>query len=745
VSWIGDRALQNLRDLVAQPEPGDVVAGRFELGERIGEGGMGVVHAGVDRETGRDVAVKIVRLTAEHDEARFDREVSALARVTHPSVVRYIAHGMHGATPYLVMDRLRGMTLAERLVRESMPLSMRESVDIVRSLAEGLAAVHAQGVTHRDLKPTNVFLVDGSSEHPRLLDFGLARLTDTPTLTQAGALVGTPGYMAPEQVRGDRAGAAADVFALGAILHECVARRPAFAAETTAALFAQILLEQPTSLDAFGVGAPKPLAELATRMMDKDPSRRPSAEEVAGALARLASELRSSSDEGIAPGLVEGQIVAGKYRIERRLGEGGMGIVVAARHLDLGTRVALKLMRGSERGDQARFLREAQAASRLESEHVARVTDVGRTGDGSPYMVMEYLNGVDLAVRLREGGPLPIAKAVDYVLQACKAIAEAHALGIVHRDLKPSNLFLVTRRDGSEIVKVLDFGISKMTKPLEEASRDITMTDARVVLGSIAYMSPEQLQASSQVDARSDIWSLGIVLYELLTGARPFDGDSAAVVGARIAAAEPPRLRERLPTAPASLEATVLRCLEKRPEQRFADLGELARALAPHGAEASHDAVDRVGRLVGDDSSATSAPAPPAARRRWPVGALSLLAFAGGAAAAVAFAVADGGDVRPLPSASTTSIGSTVMPEPPPPIPEPAVDPSSPAPSGGPPVSSGIDVTPQPRPSSPPRRADVKSTRPTHAPTASPAANAPAAPLSAPTALDLHDPALEGR
>src|SRR5580704_2008082 len=198
-----------------------------------------------------------------------------------------------------------------------------------------------------------------------------------------------------------------------------------------------------------------------------------------------------------------GEVLAGKYRVDRVLGEGGMGVVVAAHHLQLDQKVALKFLLPDalENSDSvARFRREAQAAVKIKSEHVARVTDVGELENGAPYIVMEYLEGSDLADWLREHGPLPIEQAVDFVLQACEALAEAHVLGIVHRDLKPANLFCLQKPDGSVCIKVLDFGISKVLTPGAASSSEMTRTTA--FLGSPLYMSPEQLQMSKGVDTR---------------------------------------------------------------------------------------------------------------------------------------------------------------------------------------------------------------------------------------------------
>ncbi|MDF2692912.1 MAG: serine/threonine protein kinase [Labilithrix sp.] len=625
MTWIDDRAFRGLKDFVTGAGPGDVLDGRWEIRQRIGEGGMAVVYAGRDRDTEREVAIKIIRAYGDHDDARFGREVEALARASHPAIVEYIAHGMQDGTRYVIMERLVGCSLAERLRVGALPGN--DAIVLGERIAGGLAAVHSAGITHRDLKPSNVFLAAESVAGARLVDFGLARPTNAPTLTRKGALVGTPGYMAPEQVRGDDGvGPAADVFALGCVLWECVTGRPLFVAEDDEKLFAEILLAQVPALDVEGV--PPALVALVARMLEKEPSRRPRASEIAARFADLASAAPRSESTGtaklpeLAPGIVEGAVVAGRYRVEGRLGAGGMGIVVAAQHLELGTRVALKLLRSVDAADRGRFDREARAASKLESEHVARVLDVGETADGIPYLVMEHLTGTDLADRLAAGGPLPVETAVTYVLETCEGLAEAHALGIVHRDLKPSNLFAVKRRDGSEIIKVLDFGISKLTEPLEDTSRPPTITDAKVVMGSIPYMSPEQLQSSTRVDFRSDVWSLGIVLHELVTGRRPFEGQNATAVAARIAASEPMRLREVRADAPRELEEVILRCLAKDPSRRYPNLAAFARALAPLAPARAQASIDRVRRLLGSspdearrNDPTTSAPAASSRRR----------------------------------------------------------------------------------------------------------------------------------
>jgi serine/threonine-protein kinase len=281
-----------------------------------------------------------------------------------------------------------------------------------------------------------------------------------------------------------------------------------------------------------------------------------------------------------------GDVVAGKYRVEGVIGFGGMGVVLAARHEVLEQRVAIKFLAGHLASDPegcARFMREARLAARLQSDHVARVFDVAVAPDGLPYMVMELLDGVDLDRELATRGALPIAEAVGYVLEALDALAEAHDLGIVHRDLKPANLFLATRPDGSRRVKVLDFGISKA---LRQGGEDASRTTTAVTMGSPGYMSPEHIRSARSVDLRTDLWSMGVILYELLTCKPAFDGESVGDTFAAIREDALPRVRDHRPEVPEALAAIVDRCLERDRERRWPDARTLAEALAPFAGEA---------------------------------------------------------------------------------------------------------------------------------------------------------------
>jgi serine/threonine-protein kinase len=295
------------------------------------------------------------------------------------------------------------------------------------------------------------------------------------------------------------------------------------------------------------------------------------------------------------PPVNPGDLIAGKFRVERVVGEGGMGFVVEATHLQLEERVALKFLRRSAMSMPdvvSRFAQEARAAVRLKSEHVARIIDVGAREDGTPFMVMEFLEGADLGQTLERNGPLGISDALEYIIQACEGVGEAHARGIVHRDIKPENLFLVTRDDGWKLVKVLDFGISKAA--LTNSPAALLGHETKSLMGSPFYMSPEQLRSTRTVDHRADIWSLGVVLFELLSGTVPFDPDRTFTeLVADILETPHRRLRLFRPDVPPELEQIVDRCLEKDRTLRFQNCAELAIALLPFAPRRSRVTAER--------------------------------------------------------------------------------------------------------------------------------------------------------
>jgi serine/threonine-protein kinase len=275
----------------------------------------------------------------------------------------------------------------------------------------------------------------------------------------------------------------------------------------------------------------------------------------------------------------EGDVVAGKYRVERQIGSGGMGVVFAARHLQLDEPVALKFVavdRAADREAVGRMMREARATFRLRSEHTVRVMDVGELPSGPWFIVMELLEGRDLKAELAARGPLPEKEVVQHALEACAALEEAHAAGIVHRDLKPHNLFLARSARGGNMVKVLDFGMSKLDPELFEAG---PLTRPETALGTPRYMAPEQWKSAAGVDHRADIWALGVVMFELLTGEAPLSKLRGAERQARLLAGAIPTPRELRPEVSESVSRAIMRCLKADPDVRWPSVAHLATAL----------------------------------------------------------------------------------------------------------------------------------------------------------------------
>jgi serine/threonine-protein kinase len=427
-----------------------------------------------------------------------------------------------------------------------------------------------------------------------------------------------------------------------------------------------------------------------------------------------------------------GEILAGKYRVLRSLGEGGMAVVLEAVHLRLGHKVALKVLRGALATDPSvvsRFEREGRALSKLKNPNVVRVFDVDATPSGAPFLVMEYLEGADLATELHRRGVLPVSEAVGYVLQACGALQDAHALGIVHRDIKPTNLFLANE-GATRVLKVLDFGIAT-DAPTLLTQGDARLTTTEAVLGTPLYMAPEQFRAARDVDGRADIWALGATLYELLTGKPPFTG-SAATVGVAIVNDDVPPIESLRSDVPPALREAVVRALAKDREKRFQTMRAFAEALRPFSdgvVIATRGSVASFPDSVGAASAATllSAPqGPPATtgtavtqdptiaralspRARW--GALVAVVLLGGAGLVavrrsppptVASAVAalpstpTVTPTSPAPLAVLPPTASSSAPD----VPSAAPDASTPPPRRSPGRSSA-SVSPSPRSASP--------------------------------------------
>ena len=563
-------------------EPGTVLGDRYEILQRLGEGGMGAVYKARDSELERLVALKVIRPDlAGNPEIlrRFKQELILARQVTHKNVIRIFDLGMAEGRKFITMDYIEGRDLKSILVERG-KLPPEEAASIIVQVCRGLEAAHTEGVVHRDLKPQNI-MVDANGR-VWVMDFGLARSMEMAGLTRTGALMGTPDYMSPEQARGEKVDARSDLFSLGIILYEMLTGRLPFQADTMMATLLKRVQEKAIPPRTLEPAIPDRLNAIVMKCLEADVARRYQA--IGEILTDLAPDTQQTvagraqasmvSLATIGPGAQFGP----RYRIESLIGEGGMGKVFKAYDKDLDRMVALKVVRTEFASDPAsmqRFKQELLLASRISHRNILRIHDLGDV-DGVKFISMAYVEGKDLHDLLTESGRMPIERAVNIAKQLASALEAAHTEGVVHRDLKPRNVLI----DQTDHVFVSDFGLAKSL----EADTTTQMTRVGEVLGTPRYMSPEQAE-SKPADHRSDIYSFGVILYEMVTGQPPFAGDSTMQVMYQHVTqkAKSPKLLN--PEVPDYLDAVILKCLEKNPDLRYPQarliLHDLESATAP--------------------------------------------------------------------------------------------------------------------------------------------------------------------
>jgi len=563
-------------------QPGMVLGERYEILKRLGEGGMGAVYKARDRELERLVALKIIRPDlAGNPEIlkRFKQELILARQVTHKNVIRIFDLAMADGRKFITMDYVEGRDLKSVLVEHGR-LQAEEAVPIIQQVCRGLEAAHSEGVVHRDLKPQNI-MVDADGR-VWVMDFGLARSMETAGITRTGALMGTPDYMSPEQARGEKVDARSDLFSLGIIFYELLTGRLPFHADTLMATLLKRVQEKAIPPAVLNPDIPAHINRVVMKCLEADVARRYQAigeilADLAGETSQTgasAAQLSAVSLATIGPGAQFGP----RYRIDSVIGEGGMGKVYKAYDKDLDRTVALKVVRAELAGDansMQRFKQELQLASRISHRNILRIHDLGDVG-GMKFISMAYVDGKDLHDLLAESGRLPVDRVVNIAKQLASALDAAHSEGVVHRDLKPRNVLM----DATDHVYVSDFGLAKSL----EADTATQMTRAGEVLGTPRYMSPEQAE-SKPADHRSDIYSYGVILYEMATGEPPFTGDSTMQVMYQHVTQAPRNPKLVNPEVPDYLAAVILKCLEKEPLKRYAQareiLNDLESATAP--------------------------------------------------------------------------------------------------------------------------------------------------------------------
>jgi eukaryotic-like serine/threonine-protein kinase len=624
------------------PTDGTPLEGAFSLGgdryvveELIGNGAMAIVFGGRHRTLSRPVAVKILRPeVAENAEQqqRFLREARSASQLGHENIVGVLDFGWDddlGVT-YMVMERLFGQTLASQ-IGTSGAMHWREAVPLLIQICRGVGAAHGLGIVHRDLTSRNVILVSAAGRRiAKLCDFGLSRQTaGGDRVTHNGAWVGTPAYMAPEQLDSSPAvEASADIYSIGVLAHELLTGHfpvGEVGAISAVELVAAKLSELPRKIGLRfpQLGVPDELDTLVLRCLDLDPQQRPTAAELERAMVRI--EARSTTAgapassatpphgtaSGTFPSLDDGTpTMIGSYRVVRSLGAGGTGRVYLGEHPVIGSKVAIKVLLPEIAGSREtveRFIQEARTSSQIDSPHIPRYYDFGRTAGGLPYAVMEYFEGETLAERIEKHGALSVVESADILGQVAGALTLAHEAGLVHRDLKPENIFLVAadakvRGSGEHVlpgaalasgptgdnpvsafnVKVLDFGIAK-TFGKESGTR----TQQGFFLGTPFYCAPEQV-FGAEVDPRADVYGLGATAFEMLTGLPPFLGEISEVLEAKTSR-EAPLLRSQRIHVSQLVEATVARMLARDPAARAPSMtwvkDQVARWLRPTSQE----------------------------------------------------------------------------------------------------------------------------------------------------------------
>jgi serine/threonine protein kinase/Flp pilus assembly protein TadD len=557
-------------------EPGAVLGDRYEIIKSLGEGGMGAVYKARDSELDRLVALKVIRPElAGHPEIlrRFKQELILARQVTHKNVIRIFDLGMADGRKFITMEYIEGRDLKSILV-ERKKLPPAEAVPIIKQICRGLEAAHTEGVVHRDLKPQNIMVDAGGRVW--VMDFGLARSMELAGMTRTGALMGTPDYMSPEQARAEKVDARSDLFSLGIIFYEMITGVLPFQAETLMATLLKRVQEKAAPPCELDPAIPRQVSDVVLKCLEVDREKR--YQTTGEMLTDLGGDSASGSTGiGEADAISLAAIQPGahfgpRYTIESLIGEGGMGKVYKAHDNDLDRTVALKLVRpelASDPNSMQRFKQELLLASRISHRNILRIHDLGDVG-GVKFISMAYVQGQDLHDVLIKSGRMPVARALNIAKQLASALDAAHAEGVVHRDLKPRNVLI----DESDHVYVSDFGLAKS---LENESAT-SMTRAGEILGTPRYMSPEQAE-SKPADHRSDLYSLGVILFEMMTGDAPFGGNSTLQVMYQHVTAKPKDPKMANPELPDYLGKVILRCLEKNPAQRYQSAREVLHDL----------------------------------------------------------------------------------------------------------------------------------------------------------------------
>lgn len=554
--------------------------GKYEILEELGKGGMGVVYKAYDPQIDREVAIKVIlekSLDIPEIKARFYREARTAGRLSHENIAIVHDLGEIDGKTYIVMEYLGGADLRS-IIDNNEPLKLEQKLEYAKQICRGLQYAHSQNIIHRDIKPENIKILENG--RVKIIDFGIAKPVMTSAeasqgtvLTQVGTRVGTPWYMSPEQIRGLAIDRRTDIFSFGVLLYEFLTYKKPFEGDDTTVLY-KIVHEEPAKINLEESGLVDELQVILSKCLEKEPDARYAdcgvlAKDLVAILEKLQQEKKinqllaeaqtltqqkkfneaivkfneilkidanhpeansnikklidrgkESANAKVLTGQINGEVIS-HFKIIDRLDRGGMGVVYKAEDITLKRTVALKFLSPDLTRDEAskkRFFKEAQTASALDHPNICTIHEINETEDGLLFICMSYYQGQDLR-ELIDKGRLDELECLNIVTKIAKGLAKAHEHGIVHRDIKPANIILTS--DGE--IKIVDFGLAKLTSGMTR------ITQTGMTIGTLPFMSPEQVKGLD-LDHRTDIWSLGVLLYELLTGQLPFEGEYQAAI-----------------------------------------------------------------------------------------------------------------------------------------------------------------------------------------------------------------------